>query len=194
MARRTTSSPGVGWCWNTAHVAGPRGARGACRARLRSRNLAPRSRRPRARFRSPMALPLKERYLPCSFLKPRSVRFEIELFEKEAPVSSANFLSYVDDGFFDGLIFHRVIPGLHDPGRRLRAGHEAEEGQGADQERGDQRPEEQARHAGDGAHQRHQQRHGAVLHQPGRQRVPRSRRRRPTTATRYSARSPRAWT
>ena len=37
---------------------------------------------------------------------------EIELFEKEAPVSSANFLSYVDDGFFDGLIFHRVIPGF----------------------------------------------------------------------------------
>jgi cyclophilin family peptidyl-prolyl cis-trans isomerase len=35
---------------------------------------------------------------------------EIELFEKEAPVSSANFLSYVDDGFFDNLIFHRVIP------------------------------------------------------------------------------------
>ena len=37
---------------------------------------------------------------------------EIELFEKEAPVSSANFLSYVDDGFFDGLIFHRVITGF----------------------------------------------------------------------------------
>jgi cyclophilin family peptidyl-prolyl cis-trans isomerase len=38
--------------------------------------------------------------------------FEVELFEKEAPVSSANFLSYVDDGFFDGVIFHRVIPGF----------------------------------------------------------------------------------
>jgi peptidyl-prolyl cis-trans isomerase A (cyclophilin A) len=37
---------------------------------------------------------------------------EVELFEKEAPVSSANFLSYVDDGFFDGVIFHRVIPGF----------------------------------------------------------------------------------
>ena len=37
---------------------------------------------------------------------------EIELFEKEAPVSSANFLGYVDDGFFDGLIFHRVMPGF----------------------------------------------------------------------------------
>jgi len=38
--------------------------------------------------------------------------FEVELFEKEAPISSENFLSYVDDGFFDGLIFHRVIPGF----------------------------------------------------------------------------------
>src|SRR5262245_39952353 len=35
---------------------------------------------------------------------------EIELFEKEAPISSANFLSYVDEGFFNGVIFHRVIP------------------------------------------------------------------------------------
>jgi peptidyl-prolyl cis-trans isomerase B (cyclophilin B) len=34
---------------------------------------------------------------------------EVELFEKEAPISSANFLSYVDDGFYDGVIFHRVM-------------------------------------------------------------------------------------
>jgi peptidyl-prolyl cis-trans isomerase A (cyclophilin A) len=38
--------------------------------------------------------------------------FEVELFEKEAPVSSANFLSYVDDGFYDGVIFHRVMAGF----------------------------------------------------------------------------------
>ena len=38
--------------------------------------------------------------------------FEVELFEKEAPISAENFLSYVDDGFFDGVIFHRVIPGF----------------------------------------------------------------------------------
>ena len=38
--------------------------------------------------------------------------FEVELFEKEAPISSENFLAYVDDGFFDGVIFHRVIPGF----------------------------------------------------------------------------------
>jgi cyclophilin family peptidyl-prolyl cis-trans isomerase len=37
---------------------------------------------------------------------------DIELFEKEAPATTANFLQYVKDGFFDGLIFHRVIPGF----------------------------------------------------------------------------------
>lgn len=36
--------------------------------------------------------------------------FNIEFFEKEAPGSVANFLSYVDDGFFDGTIFHRIVP------------------------------------------------------------------------------------
>jgi len=37
---------------------------------------------------------------------------EIELFSKEAPKSVENFLQYVDDGFFDGLIFHRIVPGF----------------------------------------------------------------------------------
>ena len=35
---------------------------------------------------------------------------EIELFAEQAPLSTANFLEYVNSGFFDGLIFHRVIP------------------------------------------------------------------------------------
>src|SRR5476649_1749790 len=38
--------------------------------------------------------------------------FKIEFFEKEAPISVANFLQYVDDGFFDGTIFHRIVPGF----------------------------------------------------------------------------------
>jgi cyclophilin family peptidyl-prolyl cis-trans isomerase len=37
---------------------------------------------------------------------------DIELFPKEAPKSVENFLQYVDDGFFDGLIFHRIVPGF----------------------------------------------------------------------------------
>jgi cyclophilin family peptidyl-prolyl cis-trans isomerase len=39
-------------------------------------------------------------------------KLTIELFDKEAPISAENFLRYVDDGFFDGTIFHRVIAGF----------------------------------------------------------------------------------
>lgn len=39
-------------------------------------------------------------------------KVKIELNEKEAPITVKNFLFYVDDGFFDGTIFHRVIDGF----------------------------------------------------------------------------------
>lgn len=38
--------------------------------------------------------------------------FKIELYEKEAPITAANFKQYVDKGFYDGTIFHRVVPGF----------------------------------------------------------------------------------
>jgi peptidyl-prolyl cis-trans isomerase A (cyclophilin A) len=34
----------------------------------------------------------------------------VELFDEKAPVTCANFRKYAADGFFDGTIFHRVIP------------------------------------------------------------------------------------
>jgi cyclophilin family peptidyl-prolyl cis-trans isomerase len=37
---------------------------------------------------------------------------EIELNAAKAPISVANFVSYAKKGFYDGLIFHRVIPGF----------------------------------------------------------------------------------
>lgn len=33
----------------------------------------------------------------------------LELNTEKAPITVANFLKYVEDGFYDGLIFHRVI-------------------------------------------------------------------------------------
>ena len=36
----------------------------------------------------------------------------IELFKDKAPISVRNFLSYVKEGYYDGLIFHRVIKGF----------------------------------------------------------------------------------
>ena len=35
-----------------------------------------------------------------------------DLDEEKAPLTVANFLRYVDAGFYDGTIFHRVIPGF----------------------------------------------------------------------------------
>jgi len=37
---------------------------------------------------------------------------ELVLYPEKAPETVKNFLTYVDDGFYDGTIFHRVIPGF----------------------------------------------------------------------------------
>lgn len=50
----------------------------------------------------------------------------VELFAEKAPETVANFLAYVDDGFYDGTLFHRVIKnfmiqgGGYDSSRQLR--------------------------------------------------------------------------
>ncbi len=36
----------------------------------------------------------------------------IELYRDQAPKSVENFLAYVSSGFYDGTVFHRVIPGF----------------------------------------------------------------------------------
>ena len=36
----------------------------------------------------------------------------LELDEDKAPITVSNFCAYVKDGFYDGTIFHRVIPGF----------------------------------------------------------------------------------
>jgi peptidyl-prolyl cis-trans isomerase A (cyclophilin A) len=38
--------------------------------------------------------------------------FEVELFEQRAPKTTENFISLAQDGFYDGVIFHRVIDGF----------------------------------------------------------------------------------
>ena len=38
--------------------------------------------------------------------------FEIELYPNEAPITSANFLEYSEEGFFENVLFHRIIPGF----------------------------------------------------------------------------------
>lgn len=36
----------------------------------------------------------------------------VELYPEQAPISVANFISYVESDFYSGIIFHRVIPGF----------------------------------------------------------------------------------
>ena len=38
--------------------------------------------------------------------------FDIELFEDKAPKTTGNFITLVEKGFYNGLIFHRVIDGF----------------------------------------------------------------------------------
>ncbi|MFM7736783.1 MAG: peptidylprolyl isomerase, partial [Alphaproteobacteria bacterium] len=35
--------------------------------------------------------------------------FDVELYPDKAPATVKNFLAYVDSGFYDGTVFHRVI-------------------------------------------------------------------------------------
>jgi peptidyl-prolyl cis-trans isomerase A (cyclophilin A) len=49
---------------------------------------------------------------PSVEIETRQGRMVIELDAKKAPVTVANFLKYVRDGYYDGTIFHRVIDGF----------------------------------------------------------------------------------
>jgi len=49
---------------------------------------------------------------PKVLLETSMGNIKLELFEKDAPLTVANFLAYVDEGHYDSTIFHRVIPGF----------------------------------------------------------------------------------
>jgi peptidyl-prolyl cis-trans isomerase A (cyclophilin A) len=47
---------------------------------------------------------------PMVVIKTSKGEIQVELFADKAPITVENFLAYVDAGFYDGTIFHRVIP------------------------------------------------------------------------------------
>jgi len=49
---------------------------------------------------------------PVVVFKTSMGEIDIQLDPAHAPVSTANFLAYVDKKFYDGTIFHRIIPGF----------------------------------------------------------------------------------
>ncbi|MDX5335814.1 MAG: peptidylprolyl isomerase [Marinobacter sp.] len=59
-----------------------------------------------------LATPIQAEELPKVRFVTSEGAFELELRPDVAPKTVENFLSYVEDGFYDGTIFHRVIPGF----------------------------------------------------------------------------------
>lgn len=58
---------------------------------------------------------------PVVLLETTSGDILVELYPDKAPETVANFLKYVDDGFYNNTIFHRVIPGFMIQGGGLSA-------------------------------------------------------------------------
>ena len=50
--------------------------------------------------------------MTCVKLETSMGDFTLELDEEAAPITAKNFIRYVEDGFYDGTIFHRVIDGF----------------------------------------------------------------------------------
>lgn len=49
---------------------------------------------------------------PMAEIETNLGNIKIELFVKEAPDTVANFIKLAEKGYYDGVIFHRVIPGF----------------------------------------------------------------------------------
>jgi peptidyl-prolyl cis-trans isomerase A (cyclophilin A) len=54
----------------------------------------------------------QESEVPVVVMETSKGTIKIELFPETAPLTVENFLAYVDSGFYDGLVFHRVVPGF----------------------------------------------------------------------------------
>ncbi len=54
----------------------------------------------------------EDQLLPRVSLETSKGKIVLELFENEAPETVGNFVSLVEKGFYDGLTFHRVLPGF----------------------------------------------------------------------------------
>jgi peptidyl-prolyl cis-trans isomerase A (cyclophilin A) len=65
---------------------------------------------------------------PKVLLKTSQGDITLELYPANAPITVKNFLGYVEDKFYDGLIFHRVIPGFMIQTGGLSASMEPKEG------------------------------------------------------------------
>jgi cyclophilin family peptidyl-prolyl cis-trans isomerase len=49
---------------------------------------------------------------PTATLETNHGSFDVELFEDRAPETAGNFIKLAESGFYDGVVFHRVIEGF----------------------------------------------------------------------------------
>ena len=78
---------------------------------------------------------------------------ELELDAAKAPTTVANFVSYVKKGHYDGLIFHRVIPGFMIQGGGFTPDMQQKAVDRTDQDRVQKWSQERSRHHRHGTHQ-----------------------------------------
>ena len=64
---------------------------------------------------------------PRVLMKTTDGEITIELFADKSPITVENFLSYVDEGHYDGTVFHRVIPNFMIQGGGFTAALEEKE-------------------------------------------------------------------
>lgn len=61
---------------------------------------------------------------PVAVIETNKGTIRVELYESDAPATVENFIKYAEDGFYDGLLFHRVIEGFMIQGGGFRPGME----------------------------------------------------------------------
>lgn len=64
---------------------------------------------------------------PIAIIETNRGEIKLELFKEDAPKTVENFIKYAEDGFFEGLIFHRVIKDFMIQGGGLKPNLEVKE-------------------------------------------------------------------
>ncbi len=68
---------------------------------------------------------------PAATIKTSMGEITVELFADKAPISTKNFIEYAESGYYDGTIFHRVIPNFMIQGGGMDADLKPKPGQRA---------------------------------------------------------------
>ena len=89
----------------------------------------------------------------------------IQLNTEKAPVSSANFLTYVNEGFYNGTIFHRIIPDFMAQGGGFDTSFNQKAVHAPIKNEANNGLTNTSRHVSDGSHKRSKFRHCSIFYQ-----------------------------